>query len=52
MQNYLNQNKIWEKVNKKVYEEILAISILEEEDIYSVLNNLLGDGIECYKKEI
>lgn len=48
MQNYLNQTIIWEKINERVYEEILAISVLEKEDIYNVLNNLLGDGIKCY----
>lgn len=50
MKNYLNQTKIWEKINKKVCEEIVAISILEREDVYNVLNNILGDGIECYKR--
>lgn len=50
MQSYLKQDKIFRKLNRRVYEEIVAISILEEENIYNVLNNLLGEGIRYYKK--
>lgn len=50
MQDLLKQNKLWENFNKKIYKEIVAISTLEKEDIWEVLNNLLGDGIQCYKK--
>lgn len=50
MQSYLKQDKTLSKLNRKLYEEIVAISILEREDLYNVLNNLLGEGIRCYKK--
>jgi protein associated with RNAse G/E len=37
------------KINKKIYQEILAICVFEKETTYNVLNNILSEGIRSYK---